>query len=59
MAPQRAVGGQATHKDLRRTVDRVDERFDERSLPRSFRSGRVNKVVRPFADTAKFIPIRQ
>jgi hypothetical protein len=31
MAPQGGLEGQATHTALRRTVDRVDERFDERS----------------------------
>jgi len=31
MASQGAVSGQAPRRDLRRTVDRVDERYDERS----------------------------
>ncbi|GAB2761549.1 hypothetical protein GCM10027072_70040 [Streptomyces bullii] len=31
MAPQGAAQAQATHTGLRRTVDRVGERFDERS----------------------------
>ncbi|ELS58309.1 putative RNA polymerase sigma factor SigL [Streptomyces viridochromogenes Tue57] len=30
---RRPLTGQSTHTDLRRTVDRVGERFDERSLP--------------------------
>jgi hypothetical protein len=33
MASQAAAVGQGMHADLRRTVDRVGERYDERSLP--------------------------
>ncbi|MDL2076074.1 hypothetical protein QNN03_06425 [Streptomyces sp. GXMU-J15] len=33
MAPQGTVRAQIVHTGLRRTVDRVDERFDERFGP--------------------------
>ncbi|MGW0191290.1 hypothetical protein ACWDV7_37015 [Streptomyces sp. NPDC003362] len=40
MASQGAAAGQGTHTDLRRTVEPVDERFDERSEA----SGRAHRT---------------
>jgi hypothetical protein len=58
MASQGAGEGQGAYPDLRRTVDRVDERFDERFPPpvRRAPNGRMN-VPMLFAIVLSFVLI--
>jgi hypothetical protein len=58
MASQPAAAGQGMHRDLRRTVDRVGERFDERSVPlRVGAPDGLTGVAGLFDGAHSFVPI--
>jgi len=65
MASQGAASGQGPYRDLRRTVDRVDERYDERSRVRPASGPGVCSrapdgligVARLFGRAFRFVPI--
>jgi hypothetical protein len=57
MAPQGFAGGQGTHTNVRRTVDRVDERYDERSANRIRTPDGLKRVSEPLITAYGFLPV--